>query len=103
MYQQGGYMQKKQMSYYSSQPDIDEESYGLYSLKDISFEDNCRSIFKCCYCFSERDDVWFWGQYWALPRDCQIDGWFGKGLYYEFGKYFVFRAIFVDSSFDGHR
>ena len=46
MYQQGGYMQKKQMSYYSSQPDVDEESYGLYSLKDISFEDNCRSLFK---------------------------------------------------------
>ena len=46
MYQQGGYMQKKQMPYYSSQSDVDEESYGLYSLKDISFEDNCRSIFK---------------------------------------------------------
>ena len=46
MYQQGGYMQKKQMSYYSSQPDVDEESYGLYSLKDISFEDNCRHILK---------------------------------------------------------
>ena len=46
MYQQGGYVQKKQMSYYSSQPDVDEESYGLYSLKDISFEDNCRHILK---------------------------------------------------------
>ena len=39
-------MQKKQMSYYSSQHDVDEESYGLYSLKDISFEDNCRHILK---------------------------------------------------------
>ena len=37
-------MQKKPIQYYSSQSDFDEESYGLYSLKDISFEDNCRSI-----------------------------------------------------------
>lgn len=61
MYQQGGYMQKKQMPYYSSQPDIDEESYRLYSLKDISFEDNCRASLIICYLLSERDDVWFWG------------------------------------------
>ena len=43
----------------SSQSAHDEEDYPLYSLKDISFEDNCR-IFDFFLTFSERNDVWVW-------------------------------------------